>query len=224
MKLNASTSAIITGEDYNYKKPKKTLKNLFMPNFRFQILFQKSINLYRNKNNNYNNLNRSFIINNITKCNHLNKSCITSQQIITKKILPDPKQKNYNKNLYLKRVSSETNFHKFYLNIKNIKNNKENKDNLNLPYFNLIKRNKVLNANKSPLSMNANQKYKNIKIKKMRLQRNYLMNSKNTNDYIIDNSLNKRKDKSYNKQINRFKLIKKKSKKGLEIKYYKWFI
>ena len=23
MKLNASTSAIITGEDYNYKKPKK---------------------------------------------------------------------------------------------------------------------------------------------------------------------------------------------------------
>ena len=212
MKLNSNT--ITTGEDY--KKIKlKTLKPLFMPNIRTQILFQRTINMY-----NYNNLpkNRnlfdgSIIVSNLKKSlKTFNRSCI-----ITKKNYKKRQSDNYkiNSNKYkISRTKSENDINVLNLNESSSKNNTENKDKLPIKYFNLISGSNGYNIPRRSVCMNFNIKSKNLlNLKNFRLS--------NTKYWLNDFYNNNYKDIINSREM---RMLNKNEKKELQVKYYKWFI
>ena len=212
MKLNSNT--ITTGEDY--KKIKlKTLKPLFMPNIRTQILFQRTINMY-----NYNNLpkNRnlfdgSIIVSNLKKSiKTFNRSCI-----ITKKNYKKRQSDNYkiNSNKYkISRTKSENDINVLNLNESSSKNNTESKDKLPIKYFNLISGSNGYNIPRRSVCMDFNIKSKNyLNLKNFRLS--------NTKYWLNDFYNNNYKDIIISREM---RMLNKNEKKDLQVKYYKWFI
>ena len=219
MKLNASTFTI--GDDYKYLKL-KSLKPLYMPNVRIQLLLRKAIGIYENNKNNssnFGNLNSSLIIHNYKRKNLNHNNSLISKNNLTKTILLNPKLYNNNKSK-INRVTSATNINKLYLKKNNTKNNKEK---IRIPHFSLVTLNKALNnPRSSSVIIDSNKKTKNtLNIKKIRIKgQNVLKNTKkNNNNYSLDNSFNERRDTN---ETNKLKCLNKDVKN--EIKYYKWFI
>ena len=218
MKSNASTITI--GEEYRYKKL-KSLKPLFMPNIRTQILFQRTIDLY-NDNKNSKKLdpfNGSIIIKNYKKPTNFNKSCLISKKNLNpfNQSIINPK---YNKNKYkICRIFSENN-----INILDKKNSNNNNENKNIKRFRIISGNIGLSIRQLSISTDFKIKSKNLfNLKRFRLSNSkyWLNDSKNNNDNA---STNDRKNMSNNKENNNLKLLNKNEKKDLKVKYYKWFI
>ena len=211
MKLNSSTFTI--KEDYKNIKL-KTLKPLFMPNLRSQILFKRTIEMYNNKNipKIFNPFEGSIIINNLKKPKFFNRSCILSKNINNKSNLL-----NYKRNITkykIKRLKSENDINILYLNESNSKNISENKDRIPIKYFNLFSGNNGYNKQRSSVCMDFNIKSKNIfHLKKFKIS--------NTKYWLNDSNINNYKDIINSREM---KVLNKNDKKELKVKYYKWFI
>ena len=219
MKLNAST--ITTGEEYKYKKL-TSLKPLFMPNIRTQILFQRTINLYNDKKNSkkLDPFNGSIIIKNYKKKKNFNKSCLISKNNLNhfnQSMISNPK---YNKGKYkICRINSENDINIFE-NITS-KNNNENKK---VKRFSIISGNIGLSMRRISIPIDWKIKSKNLfNLKRFRLSNTkyWLNDSKNNNE---NTSTNDRKSISNGKENNNMKVLNKNEKKDLKVKYYTWFI
>ena len=221
MKFNAST--ITTGDEFRNNKL-KSLKPLFMPNIRTQILFQRTINLYNDRKNNskkFDPFDGSIIIKNYKKYKNLNKSCLMSKKNLNhfnQSMIINPKSyKNKNK---IYRINSENDINIMDNNIS--KNNNEIK---NIKRFSIISGNIGLSLRRFSVITDLKIKSKNLlSLKRFRLSNTkyWLSDSKNNNDY--NSSTNDRKDRSKNNEKNKFKVLNKNEKKDLKVQYYKWFI
>ena len=219
MKFNAST--ITTGEEYKYSKL-TTLKPLFMPNIRTQILFQRTINLYNDRKNSkkIDPFNGSIIIKNYKTNKNLNKSCLIPKNNLNhfnQSMINNPK---YNKGKYkMCRINSENDIN-FFENITS-KNNNENKK---VKRFSIISGNIGLSMRRISIPIDWKIKSKNLfNLKRFRLSNTkyWLNDSKNNNE---NTSTNDRKSISNGKENNNMKVLNKNEKKDLKVKYYKWFI
>ena len=211
MKFNAST--ITNGEDYKFIKL-KSLKPLYMPNFRSQILFQRTISLYNNKNRP-----KKFDINNIITIKNYkrinNKFSSIPKKIVNEKLMSN--FKTYNNINNISKITTESENSKLYLSLNKGNNLKENKSKTLLRQFSGFN---IANFPFSSISdFNHQTKLLNIKNFKLSNTKYWLNESKNNSDYKKG-----RKDISNKKEISKFKLLNKSYKKELRVEYYKWFI
>lgn len=217
MKLNAST--ITTGNDYKLIKI-KSLKPLYMPNIRSQILFQRTISLYNNKkiSKKRDFFNKSITIKNFKGINNTNKSSSISKKSLSTKLLSNSKIYN---NIYdISKITSLSEKSKFYLSNNKGKRLKENKKKNFLRHFSVISGFNTPNFSHSLISeFNRQSKLFNIKKLKLSKTKYWLNESKNNNDYT-----NEIKISSNSRDNNKCKLLNKSYKKELKVEYYKWFI
>lgn len=228
MKLNAST--LVKGEINDYKNIKfksfKSLKPLYMPNIRSQILFQRTINLYNNLRNNSKNYNSNFynnslIIDNYKKKNYLNNSSSHKKNNSNKKKISNIKLIN-NRSI-ISKIIPLNDINALYINKNNSRKNILYNDLLKLNSFNLISSNNAFNISSSSSSMDKKSQTNNffyIKKNIKCIKPKYLLNdSSNNNEYII--KMNEKIGIINNKRTKKFKLLNKSEKK---IRYFKWFI
>ena len=223
MKFNIGTITYREINDYNFKKI-KTLKPLFMPNIRAQILYEKIKNIFNNKKNiskNKNIFNHSIIIDNYkNKTLRKNFSSIIYKNNINEKI--------FSKNLFNNKIikyklnnnSSMDTVPKIYINKSIQKNLSENIGKLSLRYLKLFSGNNNL---KIPISIKKNKNMENTKC--ICMNKNFKLSKQkfiiNNNKHISNNNIWEYKNfKSNDKILKSYRYLNKNGKESLSMRNF----